>query len=86
MVNASIPGSTGWNGSLDLGVVLNSKKKIFGRNVKVSFYNGTPGKPGTVRLKKETVKRLSPDKMRTEIKFASALDAAKESKIGRAHV
>ena len=79
MVNASIPGSTGWNGSLDLGVVLNSQKKIFGRNVKVSFYNGTPGKPGTVRLKKETVKRLSPDKVITEIKFASALDAAKGS-------
>ena len=79
MVNASIPGSTGWNGSLDLGVVLNSKKKIVERNVKVSFYNGTPGKPGTVRLKKETVKRLSPDKVITEIKFASALDAAKGS-------
>ena len=79
MVNASIPGSTGWNGSLDLGVVLNSKKKIFGRNVKVSFYNGTPGKPGTVRLKKETVKRLSPDKVISVLKYASALDAAKES-------
>ena len=78
MVNASIPGSTGWNGSLDLGVVLNSKYKVFERKVKVSFYKGTPGKPGTVRLKKETVKKLSPDKVRTEIKYASALDAAKE--------
>ncbi len=79
MVNASIPGSTGWNGNLDLGVVLNSKYKVFGKNVKISFYKGTPGKPGTVRLKKKTVKRLSPDKVITEIKYASALDAAKES-------
>lgn len=78
MVNASIPGSAGWNGSLDLGVVLNPTNKTFAKNVKVSFYKGTPGKPGTVRLKKETVKRLSPDKVKSVIRYASALDAAKE--------
>ena len=77
VVNASIPGATGWNGRLDLGVIVNSKRKVVTKKVKVSFYNGTPGKPGTVRLKKSTAKNVSPDKVSSVIKYASALDAAK---------
>ena len=79
MVNASIPGSTGWNGKLDLGVILNSTQNLSARNVRISFYNGRPGEPGTVRLKKKTVRVVSPGTVQSDIKYASALDAAKES-------
>ena len=79
MVNASIPGSTGWNGKLDLGVILNSTQNLSARNVRISFYNGRPGALGTVQLKSETVRRVSPNKVMSVLKYASALDAAKES-------
>ena len=79
MVNASIPGSTGWNGKLDLGVILNSTQNISARNVKISFYNGRPGELGTVQLKSETVRVVSPGTVQSDIKYASALDAAKKS-------
>lgn len=79
MVNASIPESTGWNGKLDLGVILNSTQNLSARNVKISFYNGRPGEPGTVELKNDTVRVVSPGKVESVLKYASALDAAKES-------
>ena len=79
MVNASIPGSTGWNGKLDLGVILNSTQNLSARNVRISFYNGRPGEPGTVELKNETVRVVSPGTVQSDIKYASALDAAKKS-------
>ena len=79
MVNASIPGSTGWNGKLDLGVILNPTQNLSARNVRISFYNGRPGEPGTVELKNETVRVVSPGTVQSDIKYASALDAAKES-------
>ena len=79
MVNASIPESTGWNGKLDLGVILNPTQNLSARNVRISFYNGRPGALGTVQLKSETVRRVSPNKVMSVLKYASALDAAKES-------
>ena len=35
--------------------------------------------PGTVQLKSETVRRVSPYRVMSVLKYASALDAAKES-------
>ena len=81
MVNASIPESTGWNGKLDLGVILNSTQNLSARNVRISFYNGRPGEPGTVELKNETVRVVSPGTVESDIKYASAT-----VQIGRAHV
>ena len=77
MVNAKLPQATGWTGSIDLGVVLNPNSEVSAKQIKVSFYKGTPSAANL--LDKKLTKKVRPNVYDSDIKYTSALDAAKTS-------
>ena len=77
MVNAKLPDAAGWTGSIDLGVVLNPNSEISAKKINISFYKGTPSIAN--QLYKKRTKRVKPKEYKSDIKYTSALDAAKAS-------
>lgn len=77
MVNAKLPDATGWTGSIDLGVVLNPNSEVSAKKINISFYKGTPSIAN--QLYKKRTKRVKPKEYKSDIKYTSALDAAKAS-------
>ncbi len=76
-VKATLPGYTpgSWTGMIDLGVILNSTSNISAQNVNVYYFNGAPA--ASNRLKKVTNLTVTRNLVRSPIRYASALDAAK---------
>lgn len=76
-VKATLPGYKpgSWTGMIDLGVILNSGKHISAKNVNVYYFDGVPASNN--RLKKVTNLNVTQGLVKSPIKYASAIDAAK---------
>ena len=76
-IKATLPDYTpgSWTGMVDLGVILNSESDVLAQDVDVCYFNGEPA--ANNRLKRVTNLEVAPNLVQSEIKYASALDAAK---------